>query len=296
MWNSCDIYVIKIIQLWTNDYTWVLLNQIVLWHGILFATWHVSSLTALLGFSSLFFMWFFLPFSFFSSPFSASYGLSLGVRSGPPWHLPFGSSLASIVFMNTFHFTTISAYCFLFAFGLPCLKPVWHWCLTFIYVLPSMVSCIPYSGTKRLKFSFDIFCLEIGKSFKWSIFFECKCFRLLYLWTKVFRCPCSLWILLLPNPRPLVMARATFGFKACQKVCTCGEGPCPLASTSTSSKIVSTLQVLHPLISFSSRPHSLIDFQPNGNLELSLDFLKLAFLRMSHLSLKGPSNMVFKHL
>jgi len=70
----------------------------------------------------------------------------------------------------------------------------------------------------------------------------------------------------------------------------------PLALTSTSSKIVSTLQVFHPSISFSLCPHSLIDFQPNGNLELSLDFLKLAFLRMSHLSLKGPSNMVFKHL
>jgi hypothetical protein len=277
MWNSCDIYVIKIIQLWTNDYTWVLLNQIILWHGILFATWHVSSLTTLLNFSSLFFMWFLLPFSFFFSPFSPSYGLSLGIRSGPPWHLPFGSSLASIVFANTFHFMTISAYCFLFAFELPCLKPIWHWCLTFIYVLPSMVSCIPYSGTKRLRLSFDIFCPEIGKSFKWSIFFECKCLRLLYLWTKVFRCPCFLWILLLPTPptpppAPLWRLGQHLALRRAKKYAHVVRALAPLASTSTSSKIVSTLQVFHPSISFSPCPHSLIDFQPNGNLELSLDF------------------------
>ncbi len=201
MWYLCR-KLVKIIQLWTNDCTWVLLNQIVLRCDILFATWHASSSVPLSSFSSLFFIWFFLLLNFFSSPFSPSYGLGLGVKGGPPWCLPFGSSLASIVFMDTFHFMMGNVYYFLFAFGSPCLKHVWHWCLAFIYVLPSMVSRIPYSGTKRMNLDFDIFCLEIGKSFRWSIFFKCKRLQLLYLWIKVLRHPCSLQILLLPIPPP----------------------------------------------------------------------------------------------
>jgi hypothetical protein len=126
--------------------------------------------------------------------------LGLGIRGGPPWHLPFGSSLALIIFIDTFHFTIGSAYCFSFTFGSPCLKAIWHCCLAFVYVLPSMVSCIPCLGTKKRRFSFDIFCLKIGKNFKWSIFFECKCLQLFYLWTTILRHPCSLWILLLPTP------------------------------------------------------------------------------------------------
>jgi hypothetical protein len=47
----------------------------------------------------------------------------------------------------------------------------------------------------------------------------------------------------------------------------------PLALASIFSKIVSTLQVFHLSISLSPCPHSLMDFQPNGNLELSLDSL-----------------------
>jgi hypothetical protein len=50
------------------------------------------------------FWWFFLPFNFPSYPFSPSYGLGLGVRGGPPWCLPFGSSLASFVFADPFYF------------------------------------------------------------------------------------------------------------------------------------------------------------------------------------------------
>jgi hypothetical protein len=61
------------------------------------------------------------------------------------------------------------------AFHLPldCLvqKPLEIATLAFIYVLPSMVSSIPYLGIKKLRLGFDIFCSEIGKSFKWSIFF-----------------------------------------------------------------------------------------------------------------------------
>lgn len=70
----------------------------------------------------------------------------------------------------------------------------------------------------------------------------------------------------------------------------------PLASISTPSKIVSIFQTLHPSISLSPRPHSLMDFQQNGNLELSLDSFRSAFLHMSHFSSMGPFGMVFEHL
>jgi hypothetical protein len=39
-----------------------------------------------------------------------------------------------------------------------------------------------------------------------------------------------------------------------------------------------------------------MDFQPNGELKLSLDFLKSTFMQMSHLSAGGPFGMVFEHL
>ncbi len=70
----------------------------------------------------------------------------------------------------------------------------------------------------------------------------------------------------------------------------------PSASTSTSSKIVSTMQAPHPLVSLSPCPHSLMDFQSNGNLELPLDYFRSAFLHMSHLSLRRHFSMVFEHL
>jgi hypothetical protein len=56
----------------------------------------------------------------------------------------------------------------------------------------------------------------------------------------------------------------------------------PLAPTIAFSKIVSTLQVFHLSILPSPCPNSLVDFQPNGHLELSFDFFRSAFIRMSY--------------
>jgi hypothetical protein len=39
-----------------------------------------------------------------------------------------------------------------------------------------------------------------------------------------------------------------------------------------------------------------MNFQPNKDLKLSLDFFRLTFLRMSHLSRGGPFGMVFEHI
>jgi hypothetical protein len=39
-----------------------------------------------------------------------------------------------------------------------------------------------------------------------------------------------------------------------------------------------------------------MDFQPDGELELSLDSFKSTFMHMSHLSTRGPFGMVFEHL
>jgi hypothetical protein len=56
------------------------------------------------------------------------------------------------------------------------------------------------------------------------------------------------------------------------------------------------LQAFHPLVSSSPYLDSLVDFQLNEDLKLSLDFLRLAFLHMSYLFARGPFGMVFEHL
>jgi hypothetical protein len=63
-------------------------------------------------FSRFFFLVIPLALQLLSCHFSPSYGLGLGVRGGPHWHLPFGSSLASFIFTNPFRFMMGSANCF----------------------------------------------------------------------------------------------------------------------------------------------------------------------------------------
>jgi len=70
----------------------------------------------------------------------------------------------------------------------------------------------------------------------------------------------------------------------------------PLAPTLSSSKIVSTLLVLHSPNIDSPYLDSLLNFQPNSNLKLFVDSFKLTFLHMFHLSDGGPFGMVLEHL
>jgi hypothetical protein len=57
---------------------------------------------------------------------------------------------------------------------------------------------------------------------------------------------------------PLWRLGAEFGARVCQRICTCGEGPCRLAPTSTSLKTISILQAFHPSILPSPCPNSLM--------------------------------------
>jgi hypothetical protein len=70
----------------------------------------------------------------------------------------------------------------------------------------------------------------------------------------------------------------------------------PLALIIASLGIISTLHVLHPLVLPSPWPNSLMDFQLDRDLELSLDSFRSAFMHMSHLFAMGFSSVVFKHL
>lgn len=70
----------------------------------------------------------------------------------------------------------------------------------------------------------------------------------------------------------------------------------PFALILSSSKIISVLLALYPLDTNSPCLDSLWDFQPNSNLELSVDFFRSTFLHMFHLSSSGLYGMVFEHL
>jgi len=56
------------------------------------------------------------------------------------------------------------------------------------------------------------------------------------------------------------------------------------------------LLALHSLNTNSFYLDSLLNFQPNLDLEFSMDSFRSTFLGMSHLLVDGPSNMVFEHL
>jgi hypothetical protein len=55
------------------------------------------------------------------------------------------------------------------------------------------------------------------------------------------------------------------------------------------------LQALHPLGLDSPYLYSLLAFQLDTDVELSMDFLRSDFLHMSHLSTRDLLGMVFKH-
>ncbi len=59
--------------------------------------------------------------------------------------------------------------------------------------------------------------------------------------------------------------------------------------------MICVLQAFHPWDLDSSYLYSLLAFQLDIDVELSMDFFRLAFLHMSHLSTKGPLRMAFKH-
>jgi hypothetical protein len=69
----------------------------------------------------------------------------------------------------------------------------------------------------------------------------------------------------------------------------------PLAPILSSSKIVSTLLVLHSPNIDSLYLDSLLSFQPNSNLKLFVDSFKSTFLDMFHLSYGGPFGMVLEN-
>jgi hypothetical protein len=66
----------------------------------------------------------------------------------------------------------------------------------------------------------------------------------------------------------------------------------PLAPTSTSLKIVNTLQVFH-LLDFS--PPCVIFLIIDKDLDFSLDCFRSSLIQLFHLLVEGPSNMVFEH-
>jgi hypothetical protein len=70
----------------------------------------------------------------------------------------------------------------------------------------------------------------------------------------------------------------------------------PLALAIASLDIISTLQAFHLLVLASPYYKFFMNFQPNRALKLYLDSFKLIFMRMSHLSRRGPSGMVFEHI
>jgi hypothetical protein len=99
------------------------------------------------------------------------------------------------------------------------------------FYFPLVVSCPPPRVVRliieRLGLNFNNFYLKLRGAL-------CKTF----FWVQAFTIalfldlsplgPCSFWILLLPHSPPLMAAWAEFGFKACQRVCVCDEGHCPL--------------------------------------------------------------------
>jgi hypothetical protein len=70
----------------------------------------------------------------------------------------------------------------------------------------------------------------------------------------------------------------------------------PLAPTLASLEMVSALLALHPSDIDSIYLDFLLDFKPDLDLELFVDFFRLIFLCMFCLLASGPFGMVFKHL
>ncbi len=68
-----------------------------------------------------------------------------------------------------------------------------------------------------------------------------------------------------------------------------------LALVPSSLEMIFVLQTLHYLNLDSPYSNSLVDFQLNINMELSLDFFNLVFLHMSYLLISGSSGMPFEH-
>ncbi len=64
----------------------------------------------------------------------------------------------------------------------------------------------------------------------------------------------------------------------------------------TSLEMVYALQALHPSNSDSLYSNSLMDFESDTNVKLSMDYFKSIFLHMSHLSTSGSLAMVFQHI
>jgi hypothetical protein len=73
----------------------------------------------------------------------------------------------------------------------------------FCFSLDGVLSSLPMVALldiRTLEFGFGKKIREIGRSFKWNIFFKGKRLLQLYLWTKAPQCPCSLHIPLLTCP------------------------------------------------------------------------------------------------
>jgi hypothetical protein len=112
--------------------------------------------------------------------FFPSYCLGLGVKSESPQCLPFGSSLALFAFASAFCFVMGGADYFFVYFWMALLET--HSTLlldSYFYFSPSGVMFSSFgpmkSNIEKVGPNFGSFCLKIGRSFKWSNFFKCKC-------------------------------------------------------------------------------------------------------------------------
>jgi hypothetical protein len=68
------------------------------------------------------------------------------------------------------------------------------------------------------------------------------------------------------------------------------------AFTPMASTLASIETTFHTSYSWLTNQDYLMEFQPNTNLDLSFDFLRYAFIFMSHLLTNGPFGMVVENL
>jgi hypothetical protein len=89
--------------------------------------------------------------------------------------------------------------------------------------------------------------------------------------------------------------RHTLAFGHVEKFVHVARAFALLTLVPSSLEMIFVLQTLHYLNLDSPYSDSLMDFQLNINMELSVDFFYLIFLHMSHLLISGSSGMAFEH-
>jgi hypothetical protein len=154
----------------------------------------------------------------------------------------------------------------------------------FLNVFLSSSLGVALSIIEILELGFNDFYQEIGRSFRQNIFFKGQHSLQLYLWTKAPWCLCSFQIPLLVCPLHNGLGRTWLS--SVLESMLMWQAFTPLAQIVASSKIMSTLQVFHPSISPSPYLDSLVDFQLDRKIKLSLDSFRSAFVHMFDLPLE----------